>query len=101
MNLPVLAPSFNCAAKFLRLPGSIWPRQYSFHFALARGLRAISCANLCMSVEKQYGDPVMRRKLETEDGLAGVPACHVRIKLVGIVEGAASPCWSLAQRKSP
>ncbi len=31
----------------------------------------------------------MRWKLETEDGLAGVSACHIRVKLSGVVEGAA------------
>ncbi len=89
MNLTVLAPSFNRAAKFLRLPGSICNQKYSFHLPLARGLRAISCANLCMSVEKRYGGLAMRWKLETEDGLAGVSACHIRVKLSGVVEGAA------------
>ena len=42
-----------------------------------------------MSVEKPHGGPAMRWKLETEDGLAGVPACHIRVKLAGVVESAA------------
>jgi len=42
-----------------------------------------------MSVEKQHGNPAMRWKLETEDGLAGVSACHIRVKLARVVESAA------------
>jgi hypothetical protein len=34
MSLSALAPSFNCAAKFLRLPGSIWAHDKSCDWTL-------------------------------------------------------------------
>jgi hypothetical protein len=50
MNLSVLAPSFNCAAKFLKLPGSICGEGRPADGAWQEGLERFpveSCAWLC------------------------------------------------------
>ena len=50
MSLSALAPSFNCAAKFLTLPGSIWRESKSCDWAwqeVSNRFAVESCASMC------------------------------------------------------
>ena len=52
MNLAILAPSFNCAAKFFRLPGSIWRESKTIPEAwqeVSPRFSVETCARLCKS----------------------------------------------------
>jgi len=60
MNLAIPAPSFNCAAKFLRLPGSIWRESKTIPKAwqgVSRRFSVETCARLCKNWRGHAGVP--------------------------------------------
>src|SRR5690348_8600354 len=69
-NLAAAAPSFNCAVKFLRLPGSIWveskPGPFSWQ-AKSENSTVESCACLC----KIRKTEMEISKIESGEGHAG------------------------------